>query len=336
VSGTLAALTLAVASAAGGEPAAVVIRTVPNRMAFDRARVFVEVGRPVALVVENRDIMPHNLVVAAPGSLVEVGRAAERQAGDADAPARGFVPRSARVLHATRLIDPGGAARLVFEAPREPGDYPFACTVPGHWRNMNGVMVVVPRLADVPPEALRAPPPAAEGRPFVRRWVMDDLLGELGGLDRDRSFERGRAMFAVAGCLQCHKVRGEGGDLGPDLTALPARLTEGKTTRAEVLREVLEPSRVIDPAYRPVLIETRDGDLVTGLVVEQGPASLRVRAGPGPEIREVALGSVAARAESRVSLMPEGLLATLSKEEILDLLGYVITGGDPKHPSFAR
>jgi len=43
---------------------------------------------------------------------------------------------------ATRLVDPEGSESLVFTAPTEPGQYPYICTVPGHWRIMNGIMTV--------------------------------------------------------------------------------------------------------------------------------------------------------------------------------------------------
>lgn len=316
--------------------AAVVIRTVPNRMVFDRPRIHVEAGKPVVLVIENRDIMPHNLVLAAQGSLVEVGLAAERMAADAGAQARSFIPRTKKVLHATGLIEPGASSTLKFTAPAAVGEYPFACTLPGHWRIMNGVMVVVPRLADVPPEVLRAPAgPADEGRPFVHRWTVDELAPELPALDRGRSFERGRAMFTIAACVQCHAVKGEGGGFGPALEAVAAKSAAGTLSRAEVLRAVLEPSASIDPNYRPVLIETRDGGLVTGIVTAREPGRLLVRAGPREPARGVSLSAIAAQAESKVSLMPEGLLVTLSKEEILDLIAYVIAGGERAHRAFA-
>ncbi len=115
-----------------------------------------------------------------------------------------------------------------------------------------------------------------------------------------------------------------------------AELAAGTLTRAEVLRAVLEPSREIDPKFRTVLIETRDGGLVSGIVVSREADALKVRQGPQAAIREVPLRSIAEQGESKVSLMPEGLLVTLSKEEILDLLAYVLAGGDSKDPLFAR
>lgn len=56
--------------------------------------------------------------------------------------AKGYVPDSPNVLHATPLVEPKGKAALIFDAPLEPGDYPYICTVPGHWRVMQGVLIV--------------------------------------------------------------------------------------------------------------------------------------------------------------------------------------------------
>jgi uncharacterized protein len=55
-----------------------------------------------------------------------------------------FVPRSSKVMHATKLVDPQATAVLRFKAPTEPGEYPYVCTFPGHWVIMNGVMDVKP------------------------------------------------------------------------------------------------------------------------------------------------------------------------------------------------
>src|SRR5262249_30610938 len=61
----------------------VLMRTIPHLMQFDRPKFYVEAGKPVALVFDNNDIMPHNLVIATPGSLAELGLLSEKLAGDA-------------------------------------------------------------------------------------------------------------------------------------------------------------------------------------------------------------------------------------------------------------
>ena len=76
--------------------------------------------------------------------------AAEKMAAEPDAFARNFIPKSKKVLHATRMLQPREIERLQFTAPNKPGEYPYVCTFPGHWRTMFGTLHVVPKLADVP------------------------------------------------------------------------------------------------------------------------------------------------------------------------------------------
>jgi azurin len=78
-----------------------------------------------------------------PGASEEVGLAANEMAKDPKEAQRGqYVPKSKKVLHATRMIAPLSATALRFTAPKKPGDYPYICTFPGHWIIMKGVMVV--------------------------------------------------------------------------------------------------------------------------------------------------------------------------------------------------
>jgi azurin len=118
--------------------------TVPERMQFDVKRFEVKAGQPVKLVLANPDAMQHNLVIVKPGALEEVGVAGNEMAKDPDGIKKDFVPRSDKVLHATKLINPQATTILRFKAPAEPGSYPYVCTFPGHWVIMNGVMEVLP------------------------------------------------------------------------------------------------------------------------------------------------------------------------------------------------
>src|SRR5262249_29856536 len=171
----------------------VLIRAVPHRMEYDRTRFYVEAGKPVVLVFENSDIMPHNLLVTAPGAMAEVGMAAEVLATDPKAFELNFIPKSPKVLHATRLLQPRAGERRQFTPPKTPGEYPYVCTFPGHWRVMHGTMHVVPKLADVPPEELNPVVAEVKARPFVRNWTAEELIPELAHLERGRSFARGKA-----------------------------------------------------------------------------------------------------------------------------------------------
>ncbi len=123
-------------------PQVVELRTVPEKMRYDQEEFAVTAGRPVRLVLRNPDAMQHNLLILAPGSLEAIGALADVMG--ADGFAKNFVPQDPRVLHSIRLLNPGESATLEFTAPSTPGDYPYVCTFPGHWRIMRGVMHVRP------------------------------------------------------------------------------------------------------------------------------------------------------------------------------------------------
>src|SRR5690606_27819612 len=106
----------------------------------------VRAGKPVEFVIDNTDLMPHNFVIVKPGALEEVGELAEATAQDPSAPSRHYVPPSDKVLAASMLLQPRQSQKLSFQAPNEPGVYPFVCTFPGHWRRMNGALYVVADL----------------------------------------------------------------------------------------------------------------------------------------------------------------------------------------------
>ncbi len=122
----------------------VTISSVPERMSFDVKSFVARPGQPVKLVFKNPDAMQHNLVIVKPGALEEVGIAGNEMAKDPEGIKKDFVPKSDKVLHATKLIDPQATATLRFLAPKEPGSYPYVCTFPGHWPIMNGVIEVKP------------------------------------------------------------------------------------------------------------------------------------------------------------------------------------------------
>ncbi len=122
------------------------IEAVPEQMMFDLRWFAVEAGKPVQIVFANPDAMPHNLLITQPGALKEVGTAASAMAPPADPRVKAFVPDTPLVLQATRLLNWGETERLNFTAPRQPGEYPFVCTFPGHWVRMYGVMLVVDNL----------------------------------------------------------------------------------------------------------------------------------------------------------------------------------------------
>jgi azurin len=122
------------------------IQTLPEKLSFDLKWFVVEAGKAVQIVLFNPDAMPHNLIVSAPGSLEAVGTAGGSMPMPTDPDAKAFVPDLPAVLFSTKLLKEGETERLGFTAPKEPGEYIFVCTFPGHWVRMYGVMLVVDKL----------------------------------------------------------------------------------------------------------------------------------------------------------------------------------------------
>lgn len=120
----------------------VVIKTITNEMKYDVTKFEVKAGEQVELVLENPDFMQHNLIITKPGKKETVGAAADKMAADPNASELNYVPQTNDVLYATPLLNPNDTYSLKFTAPSTPGEYPFICTFPGHWRIMQGVMIV--------------------------------------------------------------------------------------------------------------------------------------------------------------------------------------------------
>ena len=119
------------------------MKTIENEMKFDITEFVVEAGQEVELILDNVDFMQHNLVIVEPGAKDKVGAAADKLAMDANGSNQNYVPRMPEVLFATALVNPEETVTLRFTAPSKPGEYPYICTFPGHWRIMQGVMKVV-------------------------------------------------------------------------------------------------------------------------------------------------------------------------------------------------
>ncbi len=86
--------------------------------------------------------MQHNLVIIKRGTTEKVGAAADKLAQTGYAAKVNYVPKMSEVLASTPLIDPNGRFTLTFKVPDTPGNYPYICTFPGHWRIMRGILKV--------------------------------------------------------------------------------------------------------------------------------------------------------------------------------------------------
>jgi putative heme-binding domain-containing protein len=311
--------------------------TIPDQMLFDKERIVIRAGKPVEIIFENNDLMPHNLVVIQPGSLESIGNQAEVEATQPGALERHYVPRSSNILFASRLLQPRESQRLAFVAPARPGVYPIVCTYPGHWRRMHGAMYVVDDLDDYLADAeaylAKHPLPIADellkyNRPR-KEWKFEELAEALAQPPEGRSHSNGKQIFQIASCVACHKFNGVGVEMGPDLTKIDPK----QQAPVEILRDLLDPSLRINEKYQTYVFELQSGKVITALLLEETPDAYKVIENPLLKAEPMLLKKtdVADRKKSPTSIMPKGLLDKLTREEILDLIAYVYSKGDARH-----
>jgi putative heme-binding domain-containing protein len=277
----------------------------------------------VKIVFKNPDATDHNLVIVRPGALADVGMAANEMARDPRNANSDFIPASKKdmILDASPMIGPTRKNQvhvLRFNAPPEPGIYPFVCTFPGHWIIMKGDIVVADNLKNV--EAMLA----ARKPTFVKDWKMSDFANLPKLRHDEETVMRGMAAFVKARCNQCHVVAGHGIPLGPDLTKISERF-KGK----KLLQQMLAPSTEINKKFQTWQFLMDDGKVHSGVISEEDDADYHVIKNllVPTAVTKIAKKNVDERFASKVSPMPEGLLKVLTREEILDVVSFLEAGG---------
>ena len=127
----------------------------------------------------------------------------------------------------------------------------------------------------------------------------------------------GRALFQTS-CMICHQVKGEGQQIGPDLSGVGAMGIRG------ILRNILDPNAQLESGYYRHDVSLTDGSLVSGFLVEETKEALTIRPiGADPKV--IPLASIANHTIAKRSLMPEGLIDGYSDPQVADLFSYLNT-----------
>ncbi|HAB19440.1 MAG TPA: hypothetical protein DCE44_23790, partial [Verrucomicrobiales bacterium] len=195
----------------------------------------------------------------------------------------------------------------------------------------------VPDAEKAPIAALIAglPNPAPKKEPLrmlVKEWTTADLLPALGEVAKGRDFEHGKEMYREAQCGVCHRFQGAGGDGGPDLTGVGTRYSP-----TDVLKAITEPNTVISEQYQAVAFTLKNDSTVWGRLLGETPDAYEIMIDPlNRKTAKVLKVDVKDRAASPISPMPEGLLSSFQREEILDLLAYLLADGNPKAAAFKK
>lgn len=175
------------------------------------------------------------------------------------------------------------------------------------------------------------------GAMFVGRtptmWTLEELSAAAQTGLKGRSFENGRKMFTAAACYTCHRFGNAGGMTGPDLTG-----AGGRYSPHDLLDNIINPSKVINEQFVPIIVTKNDGTVMSGVVVNLSGDGVTLNTDltdPNQRVN-VDRKEVKSIELSTVSPMPPMLLAMLKKDEILDLVAYVLSGGNKEHAMFGK
>jgi putative membrane-bound dehydrogenase-like protein len=130
-------------------------------------------------------------------------------------------------------------------------------------------------------------------------------------------------------CAQCHKMHGEGQDVGPDITS------NGRADFEQLLSNVFDPSLVIGAAYQATTVLTKKAQVITGIVVEDNAQRVVLKT-QGGKLETIARGDIDEMAVSKVSLMPENIEKQLKPQEIADLFAFLYLDKPPSDATAKR
>jgi putative heme-binding domain-containing protein len=165
-------------------------------------------------------------------------------------------------------------------------------------------------------------------RDLFERFLADERrAGRLGHrfkpqavLSLQGDAERGKALFmgtSTMQCKTCHRVKDEGGRVGPDLSAIGKKLS-----REQILESLAEPSKTIAQEYRTQLVQTSVGRTFTGVIVAKTASEMVIRDAQDKETR-LKIDEIELTTAQPQSMMPDGLLRDLTPQQAADLLDYM-------------
>lgn len=150
-----------------------------------------------------------------------------------------------------------------------------------------------------------------------------------GGLDHyNGTIADGKRAFAAATCILCHRMRGEGGAAGPDLTQ-----AHSKFSTYDLMFAIYSPNDDISDQYANTLFHLQGDEKLAGRVKSEAGDSIVIMPNPFNEnyTISIAKSAITKKELSPVSPMPPGLLNRLNEQEVVDLFAYILAGGDEKH-----
>ncbi len=185
-------------------------------------------------------------------------------------------------------------------------------------------------LDDLPSTDLsKLPKPKGPGGAWTVNSAMSLFATEL----RGRNYENGRKMFSAGMCIACHRFGGEGGISGPDLGSVGARFAI-----RDILMAICDPSASISEQYMASQVKLKDGRTLHGRLVVKTDQEVAVAPNPFDlnKLTRTPADQVEGIEFSKQSPMPPGTISGMNRDELMDLMAYLLSGGDPQHKAFTR
>ena len=162
---------------------------------------------------------------------------------------------------------------------------------------------------------------------------MADFKKSLSKELTGRNFENGKNFFGAANCSSCHRIGNYGGIIGPDLTG-----SGGRFSSTDLLEAIIEPSKQISDQYGSVNIHLKNGKMINGRIANLKGEEIRVITNlysPG-SMTGTKNNTIKKIEDSKISMMPPGLINLMKEDEVLDLLAYILSRGNKDHKMFKK
>lgn len=184
-------------------------------------------------------------------------------------------------------------------------------------------------IAASAPKEADLPKPKGPGK----EWTLEELVSVTSKGLSGRNFENGKRTYASSRCISCHRYLGEGGSTGPDLSSVA-----GRFSYKDMLESIIDPSKVVSDQYRASIVTTNSGKVHTGRILNDSDGKVTILTDPvdATQVVTIEKDGIDEVLPSPTSLMPAKLLNQLNREEVLDLLGFLMSRGNPADPVFAR
>ncbi len=182
-------------------------------------------------------------------------------------------------------------------------------------------------------EAMSAMPNYIAPKGPGKNYALDEAVALATAGMKGRDFANGEAMYRSTMCATCHRFNGEGGSIGPDLTGAGNRYT-----LRDLLENIIDPSKVISDQYDSHEITKKDGSVLIGRIVVEENEKVFMMTNPFAPNDHMAISEsdIAKKGTRKVSMMPPGLINSLNQDELLDLIAYLVSGGNKDDKAFQK